>query len=83
MYCSILIDDGQDWAKEIKGWNLCRIDGKTSPQERRDQMNYFQTAGNARDAPNLFLLSTRAGGLGINLTAADTVIFYDQDWVKV
>ena len=32
--------------------------------------------------PNVFafLLSTRAGGLGVNLTAADTVIFYDNDW---
>lgn len=32
--------------------------------------------------PNIrvFLLSTRAGGLGLNLTAADTVIFYDSDW---
>jgi hypothetical protein len=28
----------------------------------------------------VFLLSTRAGGLGINLTAADTVIFYESDW---
>lgn len=28
----------------------------------------------------IFLLSTRAGGIGINLTAADTVIFYDSDW---
>jgi DNA helicase INO80 len=28
----------------------------------------------------VFILSTRAGGLGINLTAADTVIFYESDW---
>jgi len=45
-------------------------------------MDRFQRGGNAPDAPRLFLLSTRAGGLGINLTAADTVVFYDQDWVR-
>lgn len=43
-------------------------------------MNMFQQA--TKNSPRIFLLSTRAGGLGINLTAADTVIFYDQDWVR-
>jgi ATP-dependent DNA helicase len=46
-------------------------------------MKLFQNGGNAPSAPRLFLLSTRAGGLGINLVAADTVIFYDQDWVRL
>lgn len=34
----------------------------------------------ARNDIFVFILSTRAGGLGINLTAADTVVFYDHDW---
>ncbi|KAJ3973835.1 SNF2 family DNA-dependent ATPase [Lentinula raphanica] len=70
----------EDWAREIKGWVICRIDGSSSPTERREQMLAFQNGGDAPGAPHLFLLSTRAGGLGINLVAADTVIFYDQDW---
>ncbi|XP_006456421.1 hypothetical protein AGABI2DRAFT_181051 [Agaricus bisporus var. bisporus H97] len=68
----------EDWATDFMGWNICRIDGTTSPQRRRQQMNEFQKA--TEDSPKIFLLSTRAGGLGINLTAADSVIFYDQDW---
>lgn len=51
--------------------------------ERREEMARFQNGGDDPDAPRLFILSTRAGGLGINLTAADTVIFYDQDWVSL
>ncbi|EGN97722.1 hypothetical protein SERLA73DRAFT_184544 [Serpula lacrymans var. lacrymans S7.3] len=75
-----MLDIIEDWATELKEWSICRIDGSTPPLERRAQMNRFQQSGDAPDAPMLFLLSTRAGGLGINLTAADTVIFYDQDW---
>ncbi|PVF96711.1 hypothetical protein CPB86DRAFT_786641 [Serendipita vermifera] len=75
-----MLDIIEDWAVEFKGWEICRIDGKTSPQERRDEMDRFNEGGNSPTAPVLFLLSTRSGGLGINLVAADTVIFYDQDW---
>ena len=53
-----------------------RLDGSSKIHERRDMVNDFQQD----DKIFIFLLSTRAGGLGINLTAADTVIFYDSDW---
>ena len=72
----------QDWAEELKHWDICRIDGSTKMETRRDEVARFQNGGDVPDAPRLFLLSTRAGGLGLNLVAADTVIFYDQDWVS-
>ena len=53
-----------------------RLDGSSKISDRRDMVADFQT----RSDIFIFLLSTRAGGLGINLTAADTVIFYDSDW---
>jgi DNA helicase INO80 len=53
-----------------------RLDGSSKISDRRDMVADFQT----RSDIFVFLLSTRAGGLGINLTAADTVIFYDSDW---
>ena len=77
-----MLDIIEDWAVEFKGWNICRIDGKTAPLDRRAEMERFNAGGDDPEAPNLFLLSTRSGGLGINLVAADTVIFYDQDWVS-
>lgn len=53
-----------------------RLDGSSKISARRDMVADFQN----REDIFCFLLSTRAGGLGINLTAADTVIFYDSDW---
>jgi DNA helicase INO80 len=53
-----------------------RMDGSTNIADRRDMVNEFQV----NDKIFAFLLSTRAGGLGVNLTGADTVIFYDNDW---
>ncbi len=53
-----------------------RLDGSSKISDRRDMVEDFQT----RTDIFVFILSTRAGGLGINLTAADTVIFYDSDW---
>lgn len=53
-----------------------RLDGSSRILDRRDMVADFQN----RSDIFVFLLSTRAGGLGINLTAADTVIFYDSDW---
>ncbi|KAL8710985.1 MAG: hypothetical protein Q9220_004584 [cf. Caloplaca sp. 1 TL-2023] len=57
-------------------YKYLRLDGSTKLEDRRDRVHDFQT----RPDIFVFLLSTRAGGLGINLTAADTVIFYDSDW---
>lgn len=57
-------------------YKYLRLDGSSKISERRDMVTDWQT----RPELFIFLLSTRAGGLGINLTAADTVIFYDHDW---
>jgi len=57
-------------------YSYMRLDGSSKIADRRDMVANFQS----NDDIFAFLLSTRAGGLGINLTAADTVIFYDSDW---
>lgn len=66
----------QDWATQLRSWHCCRIDGAISQADRQAQIKAFNTDPRYK----LFLLSTRAGGQGINLTAADTVILFDSDW---
>lgn len=61
----------------FRGFSSLRLDGSTSADEREKRMYMF----NAPDSPYfIFLLSTRAGGLGLNLATADTVIIFDSDW---
>eukprot|EP00980_Cylindrotheca_fusiformis_P004471 scaffold953_cov141-Cylindrotheca_fusiformis.AAC.15 len=61
----------------MRRFKYCRIDGNTTYEVREDYIDAF----NAPDSEKfIFLLSTRAGGLGINLQTADVVILYDSDW---
>lgn len=61
----------------MRGYKYCRIDGTTDGESRDTQIEEFNRPGSEKF---IFLLSTRAGGLGINLATADTVILYDSDW---
>jgi SNF2 family DNA or RNA helicase len=60
----------------IHGYVYMRLDGSTKPAERQALMTRF----NAQEKYFVFILSTRSGGVGINLTGANCVIFYDSDW---
>jgi len=60
-----------------RGYNYCRIDGNTAHEDRQSQIDEYNSPDSKKF---LFMLSTRAGGLGINLATADIVIIYDSDW---
>ncbi|EDO17896.1 hypothetical protein Kpol_1010p11, partial [Vanderwaltozyma polyspora DSM 70294] len=73
---SRLLDILEDYCY-FRGYNYCRIDGSTSHEERIEAIDEY----NEPDSDKfVFLLTTRAGGLGINLVTADTVVLYDSDW---
>lgn len=61
---------------ESRGYSHERLDGRVKGNDRQKSIDRFNTDESAF----VFLLSTRAGGVGINLTAADTVIIFDSDW---
>ena len=71
-----LLDILEDYMR-LKGYQYCRIDGSTQTDERESAMAEFNEPGSSKF---IFLLSTRAGGLGINLQTANIVILYDSDW---
>lgn len=60
----------------LHGHLYLRLDGATKIEQRKILMDRF----NNDDRILVFILSTRSGGVGMNLTGADSVIFYDSDW---
>ncbi|KAG9478493.1 hypothetical protein GDO78_013504, partial [Eleutherodactylus coqui] len=60
-----------------RGYEYCRLDGQTPHEEREKAIERFNAPNSSKF---IFMLSTRAGGLGINLATADVVILYDSDW---
>merc|ERR1719412_489512 len=70
--CMTIIEDYFNF----KGYKFLRLDGMTKSDDRAEMLKLF----NHNPEYFIFLLSTRAGGLGLNLQAADTVIIFDSDW---
>ncbi|GJQ12734.1 hypothetical protein GpartN1_g4525.t1 [Galdieria partita] len=71
-----MLDILQDYCK-MRGFSFQRLDGSMPNHLRQRAVDHY----NAPDSQDfVFLLSTRAGGLGINLATADTVIIFDSDW---
>ena len=68
-----ILEDYCGW----RGFDYCRIDGQTAHEDRISAIDEYNKPGSSKF---IFLLTTRAGGLGINLATADMVILYDSDW---
>lgn len=73
---SRLLDILEDYCF-FRDYNYCRIDGSTSHEDRIQAIDDYNEPNSDKF---IFLLTTRAGGLGINLTSADIVILFDSDW---
>ncbi|DAZ93264.1 TPA: hypothetical protein N0F65_003669, partial [Lagenidium giganteum] len=78
IFCQMtsMLDILEDYLRYFN-YEYCRLDGQTKGEDRDRMMEEFNEPGSSKFA---FLLSTRAGGLGINLATADIVILYDSDW---
>ncbi|KAM3685410.1 hypothetical protein ACJW31_11G115400 [Castanea mollissima] len=73
---------------ELRKYSYERLDGSVRAEERFSAIRSFSgqsikgslNSGSDQNGAFVFMISTRAGGVGLNLVAADTVIFYEQDW---
>ena len=74
-YSTTALDFIQQFCKE-HGYTTIRLDGKTKNSDRQDLVDQYQQ----NDTIFIFLISTLAGGMGLNLTAANKVIIYDVNW---
>ena len=61
---------------ESRGYTYMKMDGSTSVGARQPLVDKF----NASEATFVFLLTTKVGGLGVNLTGASRVVIFDPDW---
>lgn len=74
---TLILDMLEDYLS-MRTYQYVRLDGGTDLIDRKKNIQTFNTDPEVF----LFLISTRAGGVGLNLTGADTVIIYDCDWVR-
>ena len=73
---TMVLDLIEDYCN-LRGWKICRLDGSTE----RARRNYLLRRFNEPNSEHfLFLMSTRSGGMGLNLQTADTCILFDSDW---
>ncbi|EIW69137.1 hypothetical protein TREMEDRAFT_68987 [Tremella mesenterica DSM 1558] len=73
---SRVLDILEDYC-QFRGFQYCRIDGGTAHEDRISAIDDYNAPGSEKF---VFLLTTRAGGLGINLVTADIVVLFDSDW---
>ncbi|KAK5788995.1 hypothetical protein VI817_009953 [Penicillium citrinum] len=71
-----MLDVIQKFLRDLGGYNFRRMDGSTPIKDRQNMVDEF----NKDPGIHIFLLTTRVGGIGVNLTGADRVIIYDPDW---
>jgi DNA excision repair protein ERCC-6 len=78
LFCQtrIMLNIIEKFVRNMQGVNYRRMDGNTAIKDRQTMVDEFN---NSPDI-HVFLLTTKVGGLGVNLTGADRVLIYDPDW---